>query len=347
MGIRAVNVLMGDEILEEPVFTENGEILLPIGTILKKDYIPLIQSLGVESVMVQDMYREYEMPHKILSSEKFEYFVLWVQRLMERHIHHISRSLREFEVIANDLVKEVQMMSDDMVVDVHERSTNLYEHTVMVTLLSLMIAKKIGIEKDVQFEIALGCLLHDIGIRFITAPYKNIESSKLKEAEKFELKKHTILGYSALEEESWISTRVKNMVLFHHENMSGTGYPLKRKLREIECKIIQVCDAFDGFISGMECKRISVSSAMQNLIKDAGVIYDEQIVSYAASMIARYPVGTIVQMDNYRNAVVVSQTPDAIRPVVMFLDRYDGYEQKKYKKLNLFLEKNVSILNIM
>ena len=55
------------------------------------------------------------------------------------------------------------------------------------------------------------------------------------------------------------------MVLFHHENMSGTGYPLKRKLRELECKIIQVCDAFDGFISGMECKRLSVQDTISKM----------------------------------------------------------------------------------
>ena len=51
MRIRAVNVLNGGEILAEPVVTEKNEILIPKGTVLKEEYIPLIKSLGVESLM--------------------------------------------------------------------------------------------------------------------------------------------------------------------------------------------------------------------------------------------------------------------------------------------------------
>ena len=50
MRIRAVNVLNGGEILAEPVVTEKNEILIPKGTVLKEEYIPLIKSLGVESI---------------------------------------------------------------------------------------------------------------------------------------------------------------------------------------------------------------------------------------------------------------------------------------------------------
>ncbi len=45
----------------------------------------------------------------------------------------------------------------------------------------------------------------------------------------YEYKKHTILGYSALDEESWIAPISMKMVLSHHENMAGTGFPIKQK----------------------------------------------------------------------------------------------------------------------
>lgn len=36
---------------------------------------------------------------------------------------------------------------------------------------------------------------------------------------------------------------------------------MKQKNKELECRIIQACDAFDSLISGMECKRICVQEA--------------------------------------------------------------------------------------
>lgn len=49
--------------------------------------------------------------------------------------------------------------------------------------------------------------------------------------------------------------------------MAGTGFPMKQKNKELECRIIQACDAFDSLISGMECKRICVQEAI-NQIKE-------------------------------------------------------------------------------
>lgn len=60
------------------------------------------------------------------------------------------------------------------------------------------------------------------------------------------------------------------MVLSHHENMAGTGFPMKQKNKELECRIIQACDAFDSLISGMECKRICVQEAINQIKENNG-----------------------------------------------------------------------------
>ena len=53
MRIKSVNTLSGGEILAEPILTKEKEILIPKGTILKEDYIPVIFSLGIETLMVE------------------------------------------------------------------------------------------------------------------------------------------------------------------------------------------------------------------------------------------------------------------------------------------------------
>ena len=188
---------------------------------------------------------------------------------MESHIYHDGKSLKEFEIIANDIVHDINDMPYDVIVDIKERNS-VYEHTVMVTLLSVLVARKLKIDEKRKYNIAVGCLLHDIGLRFIVTRYKNRDFSNANPAELFEYKKHTILGYSALDEESWIAPISMKMVLSHHENMAGTGFPMKQKNKELECRIIQACDAFDSLMSGMECKRICVQEAINQIKENNG-----------------------------------------------------------------------------
>ena len=328
--------------MAEPILTEEKVELIPKGTVLKEDYIPLIESLGIESLMVEDPYEHYEEPTTLINRNRLESIVEHVQKLMENHIYHNEKSLREFEMIANEIIKEISEMPEDAIIDMNERTANLYEHTVMVTLLSISVARKLHLDKKKQYNIAVGCLLHDIGIRYITTKYVDRDWSKENPVDVFEFKKHTFLGYSALDEESWVPQIAKKMILSHHEKMDGSGFPMKQKTREIECKIIQACDSFDCYISGMECKRMSVQDALERIQKEAGTKFDPKIINILVSKIARYPVGTTVRMDNQTEGVVISQTVDPESPVIMVLT-----PNMEKQKSNLMLEKNISILQII
>ena len=119
---------------------------------------------------------------------------------------------------------------------------------------------------------------------------------------------------------------------------------MKQKYKEIECKIIQACDAFDCYISGMECKRLSVQDALQKMKENADVLYEKKIVNNLASMIARYPVGTTVKTNSEKDGVVISQTDDPENPIIMLLEEEVLGDNKK---MNLMLEKNISILQVV
>jgi HD-GYP domain-containing protein (c-di-GMP phosphodiesterase class II) len=143
---------------------------------------------------------------------------------------------------------------------------------------------------------------------------------KRSSAESFEYHKHTILAYSALENEKWLSSVAKNMILSHHERKDGSGFPLKQKTKEAACIILQSCDMFDCLISGMECKRVRVEQAMEYLVEASDVLFDKKIVDIMQKMVARYPVGTKLLLSTGETGVVVSQTSDSARPNVGILD---------------------------
>lgn len=342
MRIRAVSKLIGGEILAEAILTREKEILIPKGTELKSEYIPLIQSLEIESLMLEDPYEDYEKPHFIIQENSIKKYTESVRKLMEGHIYHENdKSLKIFEVIANDIVKEINSSTAEAILDMKERSSNLYEHTIMVTLLSVLVGKKLKLDEQRLYNLALGCLLHDIGLRYVTIPYEDRDLTTVEPAEMFEYKKHTILGYSALQDEKWIPQISRKMILSHHENMEGTGFPMKQKYKEIECRIIQACDAFDCYISGMECKRMSVQEALDIIIGNAGKKYDKAVVDNLVSTVAKYPVGTTVKTNVEERGVVISQTVDPENPIIMILNTDECSER------NLMLEENISILGVV
>ena len=158
------------------------------------------------------------------------------------------------------------------------------------------------------------------------------------------MKKHTILSYSALEGEDWISPVSKKMVLSHHERKDGSGYPLKQKTKDIECNILQVCDAFDCMISGMECKRISVQQALETMIEAADLLFERKIVKVLQKIVAYYPVGTKIRLNTGETGIVVCQTDNSIRPVVAVLDQENQMTEIRY---DLAKNKKISILQLV
>ena len=113
MRVKSVSELCGNEILAEPVLTDEKMILISRGSRLKKEYVPLIRSLGIDTLMVEDPYENYEMPSRIIDYSVFGKFVERVQRVMENHIYHKNKSLREFEVIANEVVRKSKVMLEE------------------------------------------------------------------------------------------------------------------------------------------------------------------------------------------------------------------------------------------
>ena len=84
MRIKAVSSLVGGEVLAEPILTEKNDILIPNGTRIKPDYVPLIESLGIESVMVEDPYENYES--KLASKKAKPKLKLEMIRIISRNL---------------------------------------------------------------------------------------------------------------------------------------------------------------------------------------------------------------------------------------------------------------------
>ena len=70
---------------------------------------------------------------------------------------------------------------------------------------------------------------------------------------------------------------MKKIILYHHERLDGSGFPLKLKEAEIpfSCQIVVVCDAFDEMICGIAQRRSKVYEAVEYLKSFIRIIRDK------------------------------------------------------------------------
>ena len=81
--------------------------------------------------------------------------------------------------------------------------------------------------------------------------------------------------------EKWFGKVILDVVLYHHENYDGTGYPYGRKGYEINflARIIRVSDSFDAMISDRPYRKALVhDQAISELEKGRRKQYDPKVV---------------------------------------------------------------------
>lgn len=348
MLLKKINELEGGEILARNIMTWDYQIILPEGIAIRKDYIEKLKELGITEVYIKNETKSEEIV--ILKSEAEESIRETVKDILERHTYQNNEELSELSDTADNIISNI--LEEDQVVekiyDIKERSADIYEHSISICSLAILTALKLNVEIDRIHEIGVGCLLHDIGLRYTTIDYNNKDMEALSKQELAAYKKHPIYGYTSLKDEPWISELSKSIILYHHERMDGSGFPLRTKELSFECRIVNVCDAFDEMICGIACRRRKVYEAIEYLNNFKGKLFDERIVEAFLGFTAVYPSGTHVLTNEGEIAIVLSQNKDfKDRPVIRILKDKDGNAVKGeiikdlVKIHNIFIEKTL------
>jgi putative nucleotidyltransferase with HDIG domain len=121
------------------------------------------------------------------------------------------------------------------------------EHARRVAIYACRLAERIGLKGQEVESIRLGGLLHDVGKIALSAKVLNNTHKQLSGNMLAEVRQHPRLGAAILKNIE-LPPAVIDMVLYHHENMDGSGYPFGLKAIQIPlgAKIIRVADCFDA-----------------------------------------------------------------------------------------------------
>ncbi|MBE5848238.1 MAG: HD domain-containing protein [Lachnospiraceae bacterium] len=355
MKKRIEEILDGD-ILASDALTPDYKVLLAEGTVLKKDYINKMKILGITHVSVRESEitsGEKEKKHTEQARENFkEKTKEQVKSVLEKHIYKNNTSLQRLcqtaDEIINNVLDEEQIVEEIM--SMQERSADLYEHAINCCIMSTITALHMNYEQEIVRSISIGCLLHDIGLRYMEPFYVNKSFKEMTDKEATEYKKHPVNGYFSLKDEVWLDELSKEIILYHHEQVNGRGYPFHRKGKEIdeEIKLVSICDTYDELITGIGCNPVKPYKAIEYLKAFEKEKYDAKIVEEFLKITTPYPNGCQVLTNTGQVAVVLRQNKGFVeRPVIKIIRDENGKTISEEKILDLIKEKTVFITDVL
>jgi diguanylate cyclase (GGDEF)-like protein/putative nucleotidyltransferase with HDIG domain len=159
------------------------------------------------------------------------------------------------------------------------KSDREHIHSEKVSSLCEQLSKSIGLNKNKVNQLRLAGLMHDIGKIGIEDKILN-KPGKLTEAEYYEIKKHSEIGYRILRSVNEFS-EISEFILEHHEKWDGTGYPqgLKGEEIKLEARIVSLADADDAMTTQRTYHdAFSKKSAINEIKRCSGTQFDPDIV---------------------------------------------------------------------
>ena len=223
---------------------------------------------------------------------------------------------------------------------VRNKNNYLYSHPVNVAFLSFVIGKWLDLDYAKLENLVRASILHDIGKAKIRDSLLNkAELLSIEEVER--LKAHPVIAYRILEGVNRFDSEVLLGVLFHHERMDGSGYPLGLKGEKINLlsRIIAIADTFDAITAtNPYYKSKSPLQAIEEIQANNPSNLDQNICQTFVNNFIEYYNGREIHLSNEKVGIIANINPNDIsRPLVRCEDVcYD-----------LSVEKEIEIVEIL
>lgn len=245
----------------------------------------------------------------------------------------------------------LSQLSDDLDLFVLEGTApvedgNLCRHDLQMASLAMAMGTQLGLNRETLFQLSIGCLLHDVGMRKIGS-LTSFSHEPTSAIERLELQKHPILTYDLLNQMHEIPI-VSRMVAYQiHERCNGSGYPRGQQGTQIHplAKIAAVADEYLNLISDhASLSGLLPYQAAEKLIFDAAHgKHDVHAVRALLQSISLYPIGSLVELNNGQQARVIRTNRQYYdTPIVKLLD-----EEYDSQIVNLLVHDNLRVVRAL
>lgn len=296
------------------VYDSFGHILVNNDTVLTEQSISKLKEYGLDGVYITDSLSDDICIEPVITPE-----------LRNEGLECVREgNIEKCQEISKEIVKQIlnnDMLSLDLT-DLRTYDDYTYAHSINVAVLCCIIAfgMKMG-EKDME-QVVTAAVLHDLGKLEIPDEILN-KPGRLTQEEYEVMKTHSTISYELIKDRWDVSAQVKAAVLYHHENVDGSGYPsgLTGEEMTILTKILHVADVYDALTAKRPYKEpYSPFEACEYLMGACGIMFEKSVVESLMKYVPLYPRGTLVTLSNNNEAIIYENIGiHNLRPIVRLI----------------------------
>jgi putative nucleotidyltransferase with HDIG domain len=237
---------------------------------------------------------------------------------------NIKKAKRVIESMVDEILEQEQLLLGMTAIKDYDEYT--YHHSVNVSILSIALGQRLGLNRKMLTELGMVALFHDIGKMEIPNEVLN-KTTNFTEDEWKLIRKHPVWGVKALLKLKKLDpvTIKSSIVSFeHHIHYDFSGYPkiVTRMELDFSSRIVCLADQYDAMTSSRVYSRIPMSpdKALSIMMERSGSQLDPLLFKFFINMVGVFPIGTLVMLNTKELGLVYeSNQLFAGRPRVMII----------------------------
>lgn len=297
--------------LKQDIFASTGILLAPAKTVLDLEQLRIMYKHGVK-LEVKDV--------RFLTSAEMKPAVAQQNALIEESVSQIREVFQDMRHTKKVPLLDIRQNIIPMIHETTEqpnlfglfatlqsKDDYTYRHNIGVGVVSTLIGRWLGMDKQELVQLTMAATLHDVGKIKIPLDILN-KPGKLTDDEYSLMKKHTVFGYELLKGTPGTTHRQALVALQHHERQDSSGYPLKVGSDKIDphSKIVAVADVFHAMTSNRAYRNASpFYETLQQMQQNAFGEFDAQIIQLFLNKMMQSLIGNNVLLTDGRSGSIV------------------------------------------
>jgi HD-GYP domain-containing protein (c-di-GMP phosphodiesterase class II) len=288
----------------------DGRLVLRKGMIITTRLIEGLKRLQINNVYIEDeQFKDVQIEDSFSMRFRMQ-AVSVLNSVYDEVMQHGTFNSKALLDCNDEMVKHLVMEQDPLVhiKNIRTKAGYLLDHSVNVSMLSVLTAKALDYNHQQLRVIGLGAMLHDIGyvVKGLRRPDRE----------------HPKAGFDLIRKHQEIPLMAAHMVLQHHEQLNGLGFPYGVSGKEVRemAQICAVANDFDHHVNEIEKSRLP-HEGFEYIMSKVETCYDIHIVRAFMHNVVPYPLGTHVQLTNGIIGVVTEiNKTNSSRPVIKDLN---------------------------
>jgi putative nucleotidyltransferase with HDIG domain len=194
-----------------------------------------------------------------------------------------------------------------------------FTHMVNVSIVTMAVARALGVEPGLVREFGLAALMHDIGKTQTPLDILN-KPGRLAQDEMAIIKRHVVDGAGLLWRLPDMPPLAAIVAFEHHLRQDRTGYPEGAKPRRLNLctMIVSIADVFDALRTNRPYRKALATDRVRTMLAEQnGTAFHPALLKRFITVVGLFPVGTLVRLDTGEVGIVTHEHPeDAFRPQV-------------------------------